>query len=134
MGYAGRNNIYEATIKRMVTQALEAQEQDFLNTHAADTDEQLLSYLCRCAASLGHAPWPGEMIGGSFIEVRFGSWKNALLKAKLSHPSTPNHPSNFARIQEERLNQEAIYRQRKAEKKLRAQQRQAQQSKKKQSV
>lgn len=127
MGYAGRNNIYEATIKRMVTQALEAQEQDFLNTHAADTDEQLLSYLCRCAASLGHAPWPGEMIGGSFIEVRFGSWKNALLKAKLSHPST----SNFARIQEERLNQEAIYRQRKAEKKLRAQQRQA---KKKQPV
>lgn len=134
MGYAGRNNIYEATIKRMVTQALEAQEQDFLNTHAADTDEQLLSYLCRCAASLGHAPWPGEMIGGSFIEVRFGGWKNALLKANLPHPSTQDHPSTFARFQEERLNQEAIYRQRKAEKKLRAQQRQAQQSKKKQSV
>ena len=134
MGYAGRNNIYEATIKRMVTQALEAQEQDFLNTHAADTDEQLLTYLCRCAASLGHTPWPGELIGGSFIEQRFGSWKNALLKAKLSHHSTLNHPSNFARIQEERANQEVIYRQRKAEKKLRAQQRQAQQSKKKQSV
>ena len=134
MGYAGRNNIYEATIKRMVTQALEAQEQDFLNTHAADTDEQLLTYLCQCAASLGHTPWPGEMIGGSFIEVRFGSWKNALLKAKLSHPITPNHPSNYARIQVERTNQEAIYRQRKAEKKLRAQQRQAQQSKKKKSV
>ena len=43
MGYPGRNNIYEAAIKRMVTQALEAQEQDFLVTHAADTDEQLLT-------------------------------------------------------------------------------------------
>ena len=131
MGYAGRNNIYEATIKRMVTQALEAQEKNFINAHAADTDEQLLSYLCQCATSLGHTPWPGEMIGGSYIEVRFGSWKNALLKANLPHPSTPNHPSNFARFQEERANQEAIYRQRKAEKKLRAQQRQA---KKKQPV
>ena len=134
MGYAGRNNIYEATIKRMVTQALEAQEQDFLNAHAADTDEQLLTYLCRCAASLGHTPWPGEIIGGSFIEQRFGSWKNALLKAKLPHPSTPDHPSTFVRAHEERANQEVIYRKRKAEKKLRAQQRQAQQSKKKQSV
>jgi hypothetical protein len=74
------------------------------------------------------------MIGGSFIEQRFGSWKNALLKAKLPHPRTPDHLSTFARFQEERANQEAIYRQRKAEKKLRAQQRQAQQSKKKQSV
>ena len=134
MGYAGRNNIYEATIKRMVTQTLEAQEQDFLIFHAADTDGQLLTYLCQCAASLGHTPWPREMIGGSFIEQRFGSWNNALLKAKLPHPSTPDHPSTFARFQEERLNQEAIYRQRKAEKKLRAQQRQAQQSKKKQPV
>ena len=131
MGYAGRNNIYEATIKRMVTQALEAQEKNFINAHAADTDEQLLTYLCRCAASLGHAPWPREMIGGSFIEQRFGSWKNALLKAKLPYPSTPDHPSNFARVQEERTNQEVIYRQRKAEKKLRAQQRQ---EKKKQPV
>ena len=54
MGYPGGNNIYEATIKRMVTQALEAQEQKFLDAHAADTDEQLLTYLRQCATALGH--------------------------------------------------------------------------------
>lgn len=127
MGYAGRNHIYEATIKRMVTQALEAQEQDFQNAHAADTDEQLLAYLRRCAARLGHTPWPREITGGSFIEQRFGTWKAALLKAKLPWPGMPDTLAGFARIQEERAKQEILYRQKKDAKKLRAQQRQAKQ-------
>ena len=134
MGYPGRNNIYEAAIKRMVTQALEAQEQDFLVAHAADTDEQLLTYLHQCAIHLGHTPWPREITGGSYIEQRFGTWKAALLKAKLPRPSIPDNLSGFARIQEERAKQEVLYRQKKAAKKLRAQQRQAQQAKKKQPV
>lgn len=134
MGYAGRNNIYEATIKRMVTQALEKQEQEFVEAHGSDTDEQLLTYLRQNAAHLGHTPWPREIIGGSFIEQRFGTWKNVLCRARLPRPSTPDNLSGFARIQEERTRQEVIYRQKKAEKKLRAQQRQAQQAKKKQPV
>lgn len=134
MGYPGRNNIYEAAIKRMVTQALEAQEQDFLVAHAADTDEQLLTYLRQCATALGHTPWPREITGGSYIEQRFGTWKNALCQARLPRPSTADNLSNFARIQDERVKQEVIYRQKKAEKKLRAQQRQTQQTKKKQPV
>ena len=134
MGYPGRNNLYEAAIKRMVTQALEAQEQDFLVAHAADTDEQLLTYLRQCATALGHTPWPREITGGSYIEQRFGTWENALCQARLPRPSTADNLSNFARIQDERVKQEVIYRQKKAEKKLRAQQRQAQQTKKKQPV
>ena len=134
MGYPGRNNIYEATIKRMISQTLEAQEQEFLDAHAADTDEQLLTYLRQCAIRLGHTPWPREIAGGSYIERRFSTWKNALCQARLPRPSTPDNLSNFARIQDERVKQEVIYRQKKAEKKLRAQQRQAQQAKKKQPV
>lgn len=134
MGYPGGNNIYEATIKRMVTQALEAQEQKFLDAHAADTDEQLLTYLRQCATALGHTPWPREIAGGSYIEQRFGTWKAALLKAKLPRSSIPDNISGFARIQEERAKQEVLYRQKKAAKKLRTQQRQAQQTKKKQPV
>lgn len=129
MGYAGRNNIYKATIKRMVTQALEKQEQEFVEAHGSDTDEQLLTYLRQNAARLGHTPWPKEIIGGSFIGQRFGTWKNALCRARLPQPSIPNNPSDFARMQEERTKQEAVYRQKKAEKKLRAQQRQARQKK-----
>ena len=134
MGYPGRNNIYEAAIKRMISQALEAQEQEFLDAHTADTDEQLLTYLRLCAMHLGHTPWPREITGGSYIEQRFGTWKAALLKAKLPRSSIPDNLSGFARIQKERAKQEVLYRQKKAAKKLRAQQRQAQQTKKKQPV
>ena len=134
MGYAGRNNIYEATIKRMVAHALEEREQEFLEAHSSDTDEQLLAYLRQNTIQLGHTPWPREIVGGSYIEQRFGTWKNALCRAKLPRPSTPDNLSGFARIQEERARQEVIYRQKKAEKKLRAQQRRAQQAKKKQPV
>ena len=134
MGYAGRNNIYEATIRRMVTQALDLQEQQFRDTHREDTDEQLLAYVCQWAALLGHTPWPREIVGGEFVEQRFGSWKAVVSKAKLPCPSIPDNPSHFARFREERARQALVYRQRKAEKKQRARQRQAQQNKKKQPV
>lgn len=125
MGYAGRHNIYEATIKRMVAQAIEQQEQEFAAAHSADTDEQLLTYLRQCAVALGHTPWPKEIVGGSLIEQRFGGWQNALTKSKLPHPTTQDVPMSFARMKGERVRQEIEYRRKKAEKKLRAQQRQA---------
>ena len=123
MAHPGRNNIYEATIKRMVTEALEAQEQEFAQQRSTDSDEQLLGYLRYCAAVLGHTPWPREIVGGSFIEERFGSWQNAFIRAKLPAPTTPDKVSNFARYQEETERQKVIYRQKKAEKKQKAQQR-----------
>ena len=43
MPHPGRNNIYEATIKRMVNEALEAQEQEFACNRGNDSDEQLLA-------------------------------------------------------------------------------------------
>lgn len=123
MPHPGRNNIYEATIKRMVTQALEAQEQEFASSRGSDSDEQLLAYLCYCASILGHTPWPREIVGGSLIERRFGTWQDALNKAKLPLPSTPDKVTGFARYQEETERQKVLYRQKKAAKKLKAQQR-----------
>ena len=119
MGYAGRQNIYEGTIRRMVTQALEAQEEAFKREHEADTDGQLIAYLRQCAAQLHHVPWPGEVLGGTFIAQRFGSWDNALAAA------------TFLRVKEEEARQKEIYRQHKAEKKLLAEKRRAQQAAKK---
>ena len=81
MGYAGRHNIYEGAIRKMVTQALEAREEEFRKEHAADTDAQLLAYLRSCAAKLQHTPWPGEILGGTVIAQRFGSWERALTAA-----------------------------------------------------
>ena len=131
MTYPGRNNIYEATIKRMVNEALKAREQEFARDRAQDSDEQLLHYLRSCAQRLGHTPWPREIVGGLWIQQRFGTWDAALMKAKLPRPTTPDNLTSFPRYREERTRQEEVYRRKKAEKKLRAQQRQA---KKKQPV
>lgn len=123
MAHPGRNNIYEAIIKRMVTRALEAQEQEFALHRSADSDEGLLAYLCYCATVLNHTPWPREIVGGSLIEQRFGTWQNALLKAKLPMPSMPDKISGFARYQKETARQKMLCREKKAAKKQRAQQR-----------
>ena len=123
MPHPGRNNIYEATIKRMVNEALEAQEQEFSASRGADSNEQLLRYLCFCAGVLGHTPWPREIVGGRLIEQRFQTWKNAIVMAKLPMPSTPDKITGFSRYAEEVERQKALYREKKAAKKQKAQQR-----------
>lgn len=127
MAYAGRQNIYEGAIRKMVTQALEAREEEFRKEHESDTDAQLLAYLRLCAVKLQHTPWPGEILGGTVIEERFGSWENALTSANLPRPRNENKMSSFRRVKEEEARQKEIYRQRKAEKKILAQQRRMQQ-------
>ena len=131
MAYPGRQNIYEATIRRMVQEALEQQEQEFRQQHESDTDEQLLAYLRAWAIRLHHSPWPDEIVGGRFIQERFGSWNRALALARLPAPKTTNQKKTFARIQNEVERQKEVYRQRKAEKKVLANQRRLQQEAKK---
>ena len=132
MPHPGRNNIYEATIKRMVNEALDAQEQEFACNRGNDSDEQLLSYLCFCTSLVGHTPWPREIVGGSLIEARFGSWQTAIVKAKLPMPTTPDKLTGFTRYMEETERQKIVYREKKAAKKQKAQQRlQAQKEKQK---
>jgi len=134
MAYPGRQNIYEATIRRMVQEALEQQEQEFRQQHESDTDEQLLAYLRAWAIRKHHTPWPGEIIGGKYIQERLGSWNRALLLARLPAPKTANQSKSFARVREETEKQKEIYRQRKAEKKVLANQRRLlQEAKKKHS-
>ena len=131
MAYPGRQNIYEATIRRMVQEALEQQEQEFREQHKEDTDQELLMYLRVCAIRLHHTPWPGEIVGGKLILERIGSWERAVMLAKIPAPRTANQQKNFARVQEETERQKEVYRKRKAEKKILAQQRIAQQGAKK---
>lgn len=127
MGYAGRQNIYEGAIRKMVTQALEAREEAFRKEHESDTDEQLISYLRHCAEQLRHVPWPGEILGGTVIAQRFGSWEKALEAGNLPRPRSENKPGTFQRVKQEEARQKEIYRQKKAEKKILSQQRKLQQ-------
>ena len=131
MAYPGRQNIYEAIIRRMVQEALARQEEEFRQQHTGDTDEQLLAYLRACAVRLRHTPWPGEILGGAYIQERFETWTRALALARLPAPRTANQSRTFARVKEETETQKELYRQRKAEKKAQAQQRLVRQAEKK---
>ena len=128
MGYPGRHNIYEATIRRMVTQSLEAQEQQFRQTHEQDTDAQLLELIRDWVFDHGYTPWPDEMEGGSYLTERFESWERLVMLADLKAPTHPNRQQSFARVMEETEHQKELYRRKKAEKKQLAQKRLADQA------
>ena len=129
MAYPGRQNIYEATIRRMVQEALEQQERDFLLQHETDSDEALLAYLRSRAVRLQHTPRPGEIVGELLIRERFGSWEQACSLAKLPPPEPVK--GSLARVRKETERQKELYRLRKAEKKELAAQRRSQQAAKK---
>lgn len=117
-----RNDIYEAVIRKMVTQALEEQEDAFEHDHASDTDEELIAYLQLCAKDLGYSPRYKEIVGWKRMEQRFGSWSEVLQKAGLP-PAAKCPVTKLPRILEETEKQKLRYRQNKAEKKLRNRQR-----------
>ena len=72
----------EAALRKVLTQrtlvSLSKQNVAFVLEHQNDTWQELSQYLARCQAALGRAPARTEVIGGDFIELRFGSWGKAL--------------------------------------------------------
>jgi len=125
-----RNDIYEAVIRKMVTQALEEQEALFERDHGQDPDEELLAYLRTSAGELGYSPRYKEIIGWRLLEQRFGGWNEALQKAGLI-PAARCPVTKIPRILAETERQQELYRQKKAEKKLKNKQRMKAQARKK---
>lgn len=117
-----RNEIYDAVIRKMVQQALEEQERNFIRDHASDSDEQLIIYIKEQASILCYTPRYKEIIGWQLMEQRFGSWEEALKKADL-RICTSCAVNKLPRIQQEVERQKVLYRQKKAEKKQLSQQR-----------
>lgn len=50
----------------------------FILEHQSDTLEQLSAYLQSCMEDIGHPPAMVEVIGGEYIQYRFGSWQKAI--------------------------------------------------------
>lgn len=67
-------------------------EEDFARVHTEDSDDQLLTYLQKCATDLGHTPYKKEVIGSELIRERFGSWTVALVVANLDLPKDVKPP------------------------------------------
>lgn len=128
MAKPNRNQIYDAVIRRMVSESLMEKEETFSREHELDSDEKLLLYLRQMALQLEHTPWPKEIIGWQLIITRFGSWQEAVNQAGLPMMSTPNSPSKFLLYRNEEERQKVIYRNNRAEKKQKAMQRRMQHS------
>ena len=52
-------------------------------TNGHMTDEELLTYLRKCAETLGHVPYSNEVEGGRYISQRFDGWGMAIYRAGL---------------------------------------------------
>lgn len=65
-------------ILRHVKHILANKNTQFILEHQHDTLEQLSAYLQACMEDLGHPPARVEVIGGEYLEYRFGSWIKAL--------------------------------------------------------
>lgn len=61
-------------------------EDEFARLHAADTDEQLLSYVGDIAKQLGRKPTKEETIGYRYIKSRLGNWPSIMVKLGLLEP------------------------------------------------
>lgn len=89
--FDGRN-WHEQHIAKRTRAALDEQDRAFAERHAGDPLAELACYLRRCAEHWGRSPAPCEIVGGSYIAERFGSWSDALRAAHLnpaySHPQS----------------------------------------------
>ena len=61
-----------------VKQIIARKNTEFILDHQNDSLEQLSAYLKAYMDDIGHPPARVEVIGGAFLEYRFGSWTKAL--------------------------------------------------------
>ena len=80
-----------------VEQIIARRNTEFILDHQNDSLEQLSAYLKACMDDIGHPPARVEIIGGDYIEYRFGDWVKAL-RSFYSGPMASNlkHPPAFA--------------------------------------
>ena len=61
-----------------VKQIIARRNTEFILDHQNDSLEQLSAYLKACMDDIGHPPARVEILGGDYIEYRFGDWNKAL--------------------------------------------------------
>ena len=67
----------------------------FILEHQNDSLEDLSKYLQACMENIGHPPARVEVIGGDYIEYRFGTWQKALRSFYAGKMKTAQNPPQF---------------------------------------
>ena len=76
--YAEQQSRQDQIIYSRIERVIAYKNVQFILEHQNDTLEQLSAYLQSCMEDIGHPPARVEVIGGAFLEYRFGSWMKAL--------------------------------------------------------
>lgn len=69
---------FDRKVDERTRQSLKDKEAAFPKEHHGDSDDELLLYIRKCAHELGHTPLCCEIIGGTYLSQRFGSWEKAV--------------------------------------------------------
>ena len=82
----------EAVIAQAENNARLERDAAWAQEHQNDTDIQLLDHLRQVAAQMDHVPCTREVLGGTYINQRFGGWTMALALADLPIPKGMKQP------------------------------------------
>lgn len=93
--YQDNRALHEKRLKERVRAAISKRNIEFTLAHQHDSIPELVRYVRQCKEELGHVPARTEIIGGEFLELRFGSWFNVLrCSGYVNYSGTvPNTPS-----------------------------------------
>lgn len=73
-----QQDAHTSQILNRVKHIIARKNTQFILDHQHDSLEDLSKYLQACMEDIGHPPARVEIIGGDYIEYRFGSWQKAL--------------------------------------------------------
>ena len=77
--YQDNRALHERRMKERTRTAISKRNIEFILAHQSDSLKELAQYLRECKEKLGHVPAQSEVLGGDLLELRFGSWKMALI-------------------------------------------------------
>ena len=108
---------YKNQLHLKTTEALTKQHEEFELQNAMTSDAELLEYVRACSEELRGTPNSNEVIGGAYIERRFGGWDKVVSAAKLPEP-VRTLPVEKTRIyKKEYKHQEKLFRKNKQQEK-----------------
>ena len=93
--YAEQQSRQDQIIYSRIERVIAYKNVQFILEHQNDTLEQLSAYLQSCMEDIGHPPAMVEVIGGEYIEYRFGTWTKALRSFYSGKMTNTKNPPPF---------------------------------------
>lgn len=109
---------YKNQLHLKTIEALIKQHEAFALQNAIASDAEILEYVHACSEALGKTPNANEVIGGTYIEKRFGGWDTVVSAAKLPEPERALAVEKTQIYKKEYKRQEKLFRKNKQQEKI----------------